>query len=140
MKPPTEAEEAKVLVAYLRVHGYKFFHAPSETGSSDEAKRRAIRMKQQGTVRGYPDYTIIVRNKLVFIELKRAKKSLSKVSPEQREWLTALAACGTECAIAYGANEAIEFIESIANSNTTNLTKNPFPADILATSTPDSFF
>lgn len=114
---PTEAEEAKTLVAYLRVHSYKFMHIPSETGHTDEARRRAIRMKQQGTSKGFPDYCIIVKNVLIFIELKRVKKSLSKVSPEQREWLTALASTGAECAICYGATECIELIELINNQN-----------------------
>jgi hypothetical protein len=115
---PKESEEAKTLVAYLRVRGYTFFHAPSETGQTPEARRRAIRMKQQGTVRGFPDYTIIAGTQLVFIELKRAKRSLSKVSPEQREWLEKLATTGAQCAICYGAAEAIEFVESIGKPAT----------------------
>ena len=110
---PIEAEEAKVLVAWLRIHGYKFMHIPSETGSSDEAKRRAIRMKQQGTTKGFPDYLIIKGNKLIAVELKRVHGSV--VSPEQREWLNALFACGTHSAICHGAAEAIQFIESIGN-------------------------
>lgn len=126
MPPLKESEEAKMLVAYLQINGYKFFHAPSETGSSPEARRRAVRMKQQGTVRGFPDYTIIVGSKLVFIELKRAKKSLSKVSPEQREWLVALAATGAECAIAYGASECIELIESLNGTQKRSIDTLPF--------------
>lgn len=111
MKPPLEAEEAKVFVAWLRVKGYRFYHAPSETGSSPEARRRAIRMKQQGTVPGFPDYLIIKNNKLIFVELKRLKGSV--VTPVQREWLAALAATGAQCAIAYGSQEAIQFVESV---------------------------
>ncbi len=107
---PLESEEAKVLVAWLRVKGYKFMHIPSETGGTPEARRRAIRMKQQGTSRGFPDYCIIKDDKLIFIELKRQKGSV--VSQEQREWLVALAVTGAHCAICFGASEAIEFIES----------------------------
>lgn len=33
---------------------------------------------------------ILKRNSLLFIELKRQKKSLSKVSKEQKEWIKAL--------------------------------------------------
>lgn len=43
---PTEAEEGKALVSYLRMRGLTFTHIPNETGSSPEARRRAIRMKQ----------------------------------------------------------------------------------------------
>ena len=108
---PTEAEESKTLVAYLRIKGLKFQHVPNETGSSPEAKRRAIRMKQQGTSRGFPDYLIIKDGQLIAIELKRLKRSVT--SPEQLEWLQALAACGVQAAVCHGAAECITFIESI---------------------------
>lgn len=108
---PTEAEEAHTLVAYLRVHNYKFVHIPNETGHSPEAIRRAVRIKREGGSPGFPDYLIIKDGKLVVIELKRIKGS--RTSPEQREWLAALAACGLECAIAHGATEAIEFLEGL---------------------------
>ncbi len=109
---PLEAEEGKLLVAYLRTRGYKFHHSPNETGSSPEARRRAIRMKQQGTSVGWPDYIIIVKNRLVAIELKRLRGS--KTSDEQREWLQTLVVCGVQCAICKGAASAIEFIEEVA--------------------------
>jgi hypothetical protein len=110
---PTEAQEAHTLVAYLRTRGYKFTHIPNETGGSLEAKRRAIRMKQQGTSKGFPDYLVIVPEVgLVAIELKRIKGS--KVSEEQKEWLNALNACpGITAVIAKGAEEAITVLESI---------------------------
>jgi hypothetical protein len=57
---PTEADEGKILVAYLRTRGFMFTHIPNETGHSPEAKRRAIRMKQQGTSKGFPDYVILL--------------------------------------------------------------------------------
>jgi hypothetical protein len=110
---PLEADEGKVLVAYLRVKGYRFTHIPNETGQSPEARRRAIRMKQQGTSKGFPDYLVIKNNTLIVIELKRVRGST--ISPEQREWLAALAACGIPCFIARGASEAIEAIESVGN-------------------------
>lgn len=108
---PTEFHEGLSLVAYLRIKGYKFTHIPNETGGSPEAKRRAVRMKQQGTSKGFPDYVVIVKSKLLFIELKRKKGS--RVSPEQKEWLEALSKTGAHCIIAHGASEAIEYIESM---------------------------
>lgn len=120
---PLEAEEAKTLVAYLRYRNYKFMHIPSETGSSPEAKRRAVRMKQQGTTKGFPDYVIIKDGKLIAIELKRVRGSV--VSPEQREWLEALASTGAEAAICHGAAEAIEFIESL-----TAPSRRPTPSEV----------
>lgn len=111
---PLESEEARTLVHYLQLKGYKFQHSPNETGSSPESRRRAIRMKQQGTSPGFPDYIIIVNNKLIAIELKRIKGS--RTSPEQLEWILALNMAGIPSTIAKGAGEAIEFIEEHAKS------------------------
>lgn len=108
---PTEAEEGKVLVAWLRVKGLMFSHIANETGHSPEAKRRAIRMKQQGTAKGFPDYIIIIPSGILAIELKRQRGS--SISPEQRAWIEAFNQCpGAEAVIAKGAAAAIKFIES----------------------------
>lgn len=109
---PTEAEEGRRLVAYLRVKGYKFSHIANETGSGRGARFQGIRNKQQGTSKGFPDYCIITKNNnLIFIELKRLKRSV--VSPEQIDWLQALEKTGAFASICKGANEAIKFIESV---------------------------
>lgn len=109
---PTEADEARTLVAYLQVRGYKFHHSPNETGSSMEARRRAIRVKREGTSKGFPDYVIVVGNRLVFIELKRVKGSVT--SPEQLKWLAILGTIpGVTAAVAHGAEEAIKIIEHV---------------------------
>lgn len=107
---PLESEEAKTLVAYLRMRGLKFTHIANETGHSPEAKRRAIRMKQQGVSRGFPDYLIIANHHLYGVELKRQHGS--QVSPEQRTWILALNDAGIPTIVARGADEAIKFIES----------------------------
>lgn len=113
---PLERDESRTLVSYLRVRQYKFTHIPNETGHSTEAARRAIRMKQEGTSKGFPDYLIIVptiKGKvLVAIELKRIKGS--RTSPEQLEWIDALNECiGTFAYVCYGAKEAIDILEKL---------------------------
>lgn len=109
----TEREEAKILVAYLRTRGYVFHHSPNETGSSPEARRRAIRMKQEGTSSGFPDYTIIVNGHLIFIELKRRKKTYA--SPKQKAWIEALnEVSNVQAFVARGADEAIAIVEKYA--------------------------
>jgi hypothetical protein len=138
---PTESQEGEMLVAYLRISGYKFTHIGNESnGGNKQAMIRGAKMKRQGQSPGFPDYCIIVNNVLIFIELKRAKKSLSRVAPEQREWLTALASTGAECAICYGASEAIEFIESLEHTNNIDLRKKHFPSQVLSLPTPDTIF
>lgn len=110
---PTESQEGDTLVAYLRIRGIKFTHIPNETGHSDEMKRRAIRMKRQGTSRGFPDYVIALpKVGVLYVELKRIKRSVT--SPEQVEWIDVLNECpGTEAMIARGAEQAITYIEKL---------------------------
>lgn len=108
---PTEAQEGEQLVAYLRMRGLPFTHIANETGSSNEARRRAVRMKRQGVSRGFPDYIVVVKNKTIAIELKRLKGS--KVSDEQINWLTALNLGGVEARICKGAIEATHFVEEV---------------------------
>lgn len=92
-----------------------FTHIPNETGSSPEAKRRAVRMKQAGTSPGFPDYLIFIKRNgimhLIAIELKKDTKS--KASVTQKAWLKILAMFGFKCAVCHGWGEAKEFVESI---------------------------
>jgi hypothetical protein len=108
----TEAEESHILVAWLRVKGLTFTHIGNETGHTPEARRRAIRLKQQGVSRGFPDYCVLLPGiGVVYIELKRLHGS--HTSPEQKAWVEALNACpGTSAHICRGARVAIETIES----------------------------
>ena len=49
-------------------------------------------LRSKGSEPGYPDWTL-VRDRVVFLELKTAR---GKVSPAQREWLAALRDAGAE--------------------------------------------
>ena len=113
---PTEAQEGSTLVAYLRIKNYKFTHIPNETGGSPEAIRRAIRMKQQGTSKGFPDYLVITTAGLVAIELKRTKGS--KTTTEQTDWLKALIEADIPAIVARGAEDAIKFLEGLGGGVT----------------------
>ena len=48
------------------------------------------------------------------IELKRTKGS--RTTPEQLEWLGALIDVGVKAIVAYGAGQAIQFIEEVKRS------------------------
>lgn len=108
---PTEAQEGRILVAYLRLRGYRFTHIANETGGGAGARFQGIRNKQQGTSKGFPDYLVIKHNKLIAIELKRIKGS--KTTPEQTAWLAALKECGVVVGLCKGAKEAIDLIEGV---------------------------
>ena len=73
-------------------------------------RRRAIRMKQQGLSRGFPDYLVLVEGQAIAIELKRQKGS--KTSPEQAAWVEALNDAGVPAKVCKGFDEARQFIET----------------------------
>ena len=72
-----------------------------------------MRSKRMGVNPGVPDYIVIVGTKLVFIEMKRKDKKLSRISAEQLNWLEDLNKCGVVAIVCYGADEAIKVIESV---------------------------
>lgn len=109
---PTEAQEGRALVAYLRINGYVFTHIANETGSGHGARFQGIRNKQQGTSKGFPDYLVITKsNKLIAIEMKRIKGSVT--SPEQKVWIGRLTKAGIPAKVCKGFEQAKEFIESL---------------------------
>jgi hypothetical protein len=118
MKPPipTEHAEAEIFAAYLKITGYLFTHIPNETSIKNWGYLN--KMKRAGNNPGYPDYSIVVPTangkKLAFVELKRIKRSV--ISPEQQHWIDELNSCGCPSIVAKGADEAIKFIEKLANS------------------------
>lgn len=108
---PTEADEGRALVAYMRLKGYKFAHIANETGHSPEARRRAMRVKQQGVSKGFPDYVVAANGHLYFIELKRVRGA--RVTPEQQDWIDAinqLGIPGVSAHICKGAGEVIKVL------------------------------
>ena len=118
---PTEAQEGLKLVQYLRVRGLKFSHVANETGGSLEARRRAVRVKQQGVSKGFPDYIVLIppqrfrhgHGMVIAIELKRQRGSA--ISQEQREWIEAFNSLASNVVgtIARGADAAINQIEDL---------------------------
>ncbi|CUU91361.1 VRR-NUC domain [Campylobacter hyointestinalis subsp. hyointestinalis] len=111
---PKEEQEQIKLVNWLRVNKIRHIHVANERMASVIYKKK---LKALGTYAGFPDLMIFLPNKILFIELKRAKKSLSKVSPEQKEWIEFLGGWsenlyGVNTArVCYGAGEAIDFIK-----------------------------
>lgn len=108
---PTESQEAHVFVAWLRMHHLRFAHVANETGHSEEAKRRAIRVKREGGSKGYPDYIIYIPSGTLYVELKRIRGSAT--SQEQKDWVLFLnKQPASEARICKGADMAINFVGS----------------------------
>jgi hypothetical protein len=88
---PLEFDECLVLVDYLDVlerQGkiVKFTHIPNETYTeSRNARRKNVQMH---VAKGIPDFLIVGKNWLLFLEMKRVKGGV--VSKEQAEWISVL--------------------------------------------------
>lgn len=106
---PSEAQEHRLLVAYLRVRGFKFTHVANETGTAN--KWIGVRNKQNGVSPGFPDFLVIIDNHLCVIELKRQKNS--RPTSEQLIWLNALESCGIPSRVSKGFEAARDFIEEM---------------------------
>lgn len=112
---PKEDEEQKEFAAWLDETGLLWYHTPNERRAS---VTELVNLTAQGMKKGVPDNFIAEpRGKYhgLYIELKRSKKSLSRKSPEQREWIESLNEKGYKAVFCYGAEEAkqavLEYIQ-----------------------------
>lgn len=111
-KAPSEAIECLRFVAWLdtlkdsgRIQDYT--HVANESVSQSQLiKNRAL-----GTSAGFPDYIIVARYKLIFIEMKRQRGG--RVSPQQQGWLDTLLSAGQIAAVCKGFEAAKAFVESV---------------------------
>lgn len=119
---PTESEEQEALFAWCLANGIEMVHIPNERKCTAFVAGQLLR---QGMRKGFPDNFIpIARGGFhgLFIELKRAKKSLSKKSPEQREWVKKLNKAGYKAVFCYGAEEAKKVISEYLSPWESNAT------------------
>lgn len=121
---PTEYEECKTFVQWLRLNNIPHSHCANESQSgSQSAMIRGAKLKAIGQSRGVFDYDVYVPIKgvtgevdcyeLIKIEMKRVKGS--SVSPEQKSWQQIYNKAGIMNKICKGAEEAIEFVKSFMN-------------------------
>jgi hypothetical protein len=115
---PTEYEEQIKLAEYLDMKNYLWCHVPN--GGNRNAITGA-KLKRQGVKPGVPDVLIFDDPKIksvkaavgIAIELKKAGGVPSDVRDSQKEWLNELALRGWLIKVAFGADEAINFLESL---------------------------
>lgn len=108
-KIPYEEAEQMAVVSWLKIKKIPHIHVANERMASVQYKKK---LKALGTYAGFPDLMVFLPNKTLFIEMKRAKKSLSKVSAEQTEWIEILNMFDyAKAKVCYGSGEAIDFIK-----------------------------
>lgn len=103
---PLEEEEQREFASWCNAKGLLWAHIPNERKATAFS---LFELTRQGLKKGFPDNFIAEpRGEYhgLFIELKRAKKSTSKKSHEQRAWIKALNEKGYKAVFAYGAEEA----------------------------------
>ncbi|MBP9698116.1 MAG: VRR-NUC domain-containing protein [Candidatus Moranbacteria bacterium] len=112
---PSERDEQIAFVEWLRINRYVFTSIPN---SAQRTARYAQMMKQEGLNPGLPDLLIIVKNQLVWIEMKKSiykNRKNGGLSESQIEWHEALNKCAnTQVFVCYGDLEAREVIRSIS--------------------------
>ena len=106
---PTEDEEQIVVVHYLEMKGYPFSHIPNSTFT--KSWKVKMRNKMLGVRPGLPDLFCIIKNKPVWIEMKRKKGGV--LSKYQEQWVEDLSKAGMRVWVCRGADEAIEQIKKL---------------------------
>jgi hypothetical protein len=113
----TEHDECVALHDWLTLKKIKHAHIPNETFTTSWSQK--ARNRQVGVSKGFPDYCVVVGDRVLFIEMKKAPgkrggNSGSTTSAEQIEWLQALDRCvGVSACVCRGFEEARRVIESI---------------------------
>ena len=127
MNPPLEEVEQQKLVQWLRLKNIFHFAPMNENKQSFSNRKAAFKIeaksKSMGKINGVSDLIVMLPNKILFIELKRARKrlksgklssTLSKVSDEQKSFLNTINEefyKYSSAVVCYGAREAIEIVE-----------------------------
>jgi len=105
---PTEHDEQMAVVQYLELRNIKFTSIPNSTFTKSWKVKK--RNKEEGLRAGLPDLFIIIKNKPLFIEMKREKGGV--VSEYQKEWIEAINKCsGIKAYICKGFEEAKKIID-----------------------------
>lgn len=106
-----EAWHQAALARYLDAAGLLWCHVPN---GGHRSTREAVELRLHGVKAGVPDVLIFTPTtnapKGTALELKSTSGSLA---PEQRTWLSALAAVGWATVVAYGYEDALMQLRSL---------------------------
>jgi len=114
---PSEHDEQCAFVEWLEGNGYRFSAIPNATWTSFSQQKKN---KIEGVRPGLPDLLVIVKNHLVWIEMKRSDLKPKRggrggLSPYQISWIEALNGCeNCQVYVCYGYSEAVDAIHSVA--------------------------
>ena len=102
LNPPSETIEQKKLVQWLKLKKIFYFSVPNGSvlkGNPLQRAKQMQKLKSEGLIVGTSDIVIMLPEKILFIELKRARKTLkggklsvshTSVSKEQKSFLNTI--------------------------------------------------
>ena len=96
---------------WLELKGYKFSAIPNSTYTKSWSQK--AKNKRTGLRAGFPDMIVIANNKFMCVELKRRRGGV--LSQSQKDWISALEQANVPVAVCAGFEEAIKFVEGVAN-------------------------
>lgn len=102
-----EYEEQKLVVKYLELRGVKFTAIPNSTYTQSWGQKAMN--KAMGVRAGLPDMFLIIKNKPLFLELK--KRTGGILSEYQKSWHKAINKAGIPCYVCNGFEEAKKVID-----------------------------
>jgi hypothetical protein len=105
IKPPSEHEEQKTLIAWLDFKKIAYFAVPNE---GLRTQRNGARLKAQGMVAGAPDIVLVDLTSAevpVAIEMKTKK---GRLTDSQRNMHDIMRRAGWHVIVAYGAEDAVD--------------------------------
>jgi len=104
---PTEEQEQMRFIGWLVINNLDYWHTPNSTYTKSWSQKR--HNTNMGVQSGIPDLFVIVKNRVVGVEMKRSKGGV--VSANQKVWIDKLNRAGIETRVCKGSNEAIDFIQ-----------------------------
>jgi hypothetical protein len=110
----SEYQECVLLAEYLdllKKQGKIVLYSHIPNGTWTPSWSQKTRNKKMGVSSGVPDYLILTKSRLFFIEMKRKKSG--KVSDEQLMWLGAILSCDIRAHVANGFDEAKSIIDTL---------------------------
>jgi len=105
---PPERDVQKAIVAYLEYAGYCVAVTDRSRHWDAKGRVRASRI----SMKGYPDLSLVVKGRAVFIEVKSAK---GKLSPDQVKCHETLRAHGALVYVVRGVDETIRCLAGMGN-------------------------
>lgn len=90
----TEAQFQEGVIAFARLCGWRVFHVSDSRREVVDRRRGVSRMVGDELAKGWPDLVLVHPKRGLLV--RELKSDRGRLTPEQKEWLAALAAVGVD--------------------------------------------